>query len=85
MHCVQIERLIMRTALVMQSARNEYELRILPRLVRLPLRRFTLSEEVDLEAVAKECAPIFTGADLYALCADGWMGALKRAMATVRT
>ena len=63
---------------------NKHELRILPRRVRSPLRRFTLSGEVDLEAVAGECAPTFTGADLYALCADAWMAALKRAMATVK-
>lgn len=42
-----------------------------------------MGKEVDLEAVARECAPTFTGADLYALCADAWMAALKRAMATV--
>ena len=49
----------------------------------LPVCRFTLSTEVDLEAVARECAPTYTGADLYALCADAWMAALKRSMATV--
>ena len=39
---------------------------------------------MDLDAVARECAPTFTGADLYALCADAWMAALKRTMALVR-
>ena len=38
---------------------------------------------MDLDAVARECAPTFTGADLYALCADAWMAALKRTMALV--
>jgi SpoVK/Ycf46/Vps4 family AAA+-type ATPase len=47
--------------------------------------RFALSEDVDLDAVARECAPTFTGADLYALCADAWMAALKRTMALVQT
>eukprot|EP00884_Botryococcus_braunii_P001649 jgi/Botrbrau1/11485/Bobra.0360s0012.1 len=41
-------------------------------------RKFCLSEGVDLVKVAHECAPTFTGADLYALCADAWMNALRR-------
>ena len=41
-------------------------------------RKFLLGNGVDLEAVAEQCAPTFTGADLYALCADAWMCALRR-------
>jgi SpoVK/Ycf46/Vps4 family AAA+-type ATPase len=43
-------------------------------------RKFTLSPDVNLEAVAARCAPQLTGADLYALCADAWMHAFKRAV-----
>ncbi len=46
-------------------------------------RKFKLSEYVNLEKVANECAITFTGADLYALCADAWMNALKRTAAEV--
>ncbi len=41
-------------------------------------RKFSLSEDVDLTEVSQQCAPQLTGADLYALCADAWMAALKR-------
>ncbi|KAK9918621.1 hypothetical protein WJX75_005422 [Coccomyxa subellipsoidea] len=44
-------------------------------------RKFRLSKDVDLQSVAQECAPTYTGADLYALCADAWMAALKRSVA----
>jgi peroxin-6 len=47
-------------------------------------RKFRLSKYVDLQSVAQECAPTYTGADLYALCADAWMAALKRSVAQVR-
>jgi peroxin-6 len=46
-------------------------------------RKFSLSRYVNLHSVARECAPTFTGADLYALCADAWMAALKRHVAEV--
>lgn len=46
-------------------------------------RKFYLSKYVDLEIIAQECAPTYTGADLYALCADAWMAALKRIVAQV--
>ncbi|KAK9789367.1 hypothetical protein WJX73_003724 [Symbiochloris irregularis] len=44
-------------------------------------RKFALAPDVDLAAVARECAVTFTGADLYALAADAWMLALKRTAA----
>lgn len=46
-------------------------------------RKFSLSQHVGLGAVARECGPTFTGADLYALCADAWMAALKRTVSEV--
>ena len=48
-------------------------------------RKFRLAPSVDLDAVARECAPTYTGADLYALCADAWMAGLKRLVAEVTT
>ena len=42
-------------------------------------RKMALSAEVDLGEVARRCDPSLTGADLYALAADAWSSALKRA------
>ncbi len=44
-------------------------------------RKFALGGDVDLADVSRRCAPQLTGADLYALCADAWMVALKRRIA----
>lgn len=44
-------------------------------------RKFDLAKDVDLTAVSEACPVTLTGADLYALCADAWMGALKDAIA----
>lgn len=41
-------------------------------------RGFVLDADVDLEDIAARCNARTTGADLYALCADAWMAALKR-------
>ncbi|KAG2449569.1 hypothetical protein HYH02_005102 [Chlamydomonas schloesseri] len=41
-------------------------------------RKFCLAPDVDLPAVAAACPTTLSGADLYALCADAWMGALQR-------
>ncbi len=41
-------------------------------------RKFHLEPDVELAQVAAACPPTLTGADLYALCADAWMVALKR-------
>ncbi|KAI3982822.1 hypothetical protein MKX01_010305 [Papaver californicum] len=41
-------------------------------------RKFKLHENVDLYSIAKTCPSSFTGADMYALCADAWFHAAKR-------
>ena len=41
-------------------------------------RKFQLSSDVDLAAVAEQCPANLTGADLYALCSDAMMTALRR-------
>lgn len=41
-------------------------------------RKFKLHENVSLLSIAKICPPNFTGADMYALCADAWFHAAKR-------
>ena len=53
------------------------------KVLRALTRKFRLAASVDLDAVARECAPTYTGADLYALCADAWMAGLKRLIAEV--
>ena len=54
-------------------------------MLRALTRKFKLAPSVDLDAVARECVPTYTGADLYALCADAWMAGLKRLVAEVTT
>ena len=44
-------------------------------------RRFQLAPDVSLPEVARRCPGRYTGADLYALCADAWMRAVKRCLA----
>lgn len=41
-------------------------------------RKFKLHKDVSLYSIAKRCPPNFTGADMYALCADAWFHAAKR-------
>ncbi|KAI8784803.1 peroxisome assembly factor 2 [Biomphalaria glabrata] len=41
-------------------------------------KKFTLSPHLSLEDVAKQCPPNLTGADLYALCAEAMLNALRR-------
>ncbi|RWW71217.1 hypothetical protein BHE74_00021066 [Ensete ventricosum] len=41
-------------------------------------RKFKLDKNVSLFSVARKCPPNFTGADMYALCADAWFHAAKR-------
>ncbi|KFK42660.1 hypothetical protein AALP_AA1G023300 [Arabis alpina] len=48
------------------------------RVLKALTRKFKLSEDVSLYLVAKKCPPTFTGADMYALCADAWFQAAKR-------
>jgi hypothetical protein len=48
-------------------------------IIRALTRKFTLSEDVDLYAVAETCPFTFTGADFYALCSDAQLKAMTRA------
>ncbi|KAL1216565.1 Peroxisomal ATPase PEX6 [Cardamine amara subsp. amara] len=48
------------------------------RVLKALTRKFKLSEDVSLYSVANKCPPTFTGADMYALCADAWFQAAKR-------
>ncbi|PKA64064.1 Peroxisome biogenesis protein 6 [Apostasia shenzhenica] len=41
-------------------------------------RKFRLHDSISLLSVAKRCPQNFTGADMYALCADAWFHAAKR-------
>ncbi|WVQ84914.1 hypothetical protein IAT38_007077 [Cryptococcus sp. DSM 104549] len=41
-------------------------------------RKFALAPELDLEEIAEQCPFNYTGADLYALCADAMLGAMTR-------
>jgi peroxin-6 len=41
-------------------------------------RRFQLALDVVLPELARSCPPRYTGADMYALCVDSWMRAVKR-------
>lgn len=47
-------------------------------LLKALTRKFTLHQDVSLSSIAKKCPPNFTGADMYALCADAWFHAAKR-------
>ncbi|KAK1283540.1 Peroxisome biogenesis protein 6 [Acorus calamus] len=53
---------------------TSYKERVLAALT----RKFKLDENVSLLSIAKKCPPNFTGADMYALCADAWFHAAKR-------
>ncbi|GMH02640.1 hypothetical protein Nepgr_004479 [Nepenthes gracilis] len=48
------------------------------RVLKALTRKFLLHEDVSLHSIAKRCPPNFTGADMYALCADAWFYAAKR-------
>lgn len=48
------------------------------RVLKALTRKFKLHEDVSLYSIAKRCPPNFTGADMYALCADAWFNAAKR-------
>ncbi|XP_010249705.1 PREDICTED: peroxisome biogenesis protein 6 isoform X2 [Nelumbo nucifera] len=56
------------------NADTSYRERVLAALT----RKFKLHEDVSLHSIAKKCPPNFTGADMYALCADAWFHAAKR-------
>ncbi|CAH1420486.1 unnamed protein product [Lactuca virosa] len=48
------------------------------RVLKALTRKFKLHEDVSLYEIAKKCPPNFTGADMYALCADAWFHAARR-------
>ncbi|KAK2980628.1 hypothetical protein RJ640_011436 [Escallonia rubra] len=56
------------------NADTSYRERVLKALT----RKFKLHEDISLWSIAKKCPPSFTGADMYALCADAWFHAAKR-------
>ncbi|OWM78020.1 hypothetical protein CDL15_Pgr018589 [Punica granatum] len=55
------------------------------RVLKALTRKFKLHEGVSLYSIAKKCPPNFTGADMYALCADAWFHAAKRKVLTSDT
>ncbi|XP_027117008.1 peroxisomal ATPase PEX6-like isoform X2 [Coffea arabica] len=56
------------------NSETSYRERVLKALT----RKFKLHEDVSLQSIAKRCPPNFTGADMYALCADAWFHAAKQ-------
>ena len=44
----------------------------------LSLVRFTLTKDLNLQAVVEKCPLNMTGADFYALCSDAMLNAVKR-------
>ncbi|CAM8928100.1 unnamed protein product [Rhodiola kirilowii] len=55
------------------------------RVLKAQTRKFKLHEDVSLYSVAMKCPPNFTGADMYALCADAWFTAAKRKVSKLET
>jgi len=50
------------------------------RILKAQTRKYKLHSNVSLLSVAQRCPPNFTGADIYALCADAWFHAAKRSV-----
>ncbi|KAM6558430.1 hypothetical protein CsatA_027669 [Cannabis sativa] len=48
------------------------------RVLKALTRKFKLHQDISLYTIAKKCPQNFTGADMYALCADAWFNAAKR-------
>uniref|UniRef100_A0A7N0VKP7 ATPase AAA-type core domain-containing protein n=1 Tax=Kalanchoe fedtschenkoi TaxID=63787 RepID=A0A7N0VKP7_KALFE len=55
------------------------------RVLKALTRKFKLHEDVSLYSIASKCPPNFTGADMYALCADAWFTAAKRTVSKLQT
>uniref|UniRef100_A0A0D9W9I5 Peroxisomal ATPase PEX6 n=1 Tax=Leersia perrieri TaxID=77586 RepID=A0A0D9W9I5_9ORYZ len=55
------------------------------RILKAQTRKYKLHENVSLLSVAQQCPPNFTGADMYALCADAWYHAAKCLAKTLET
>lgn len=41
-------------------------------------RKFKLHPDLNLEKLAEDCPPNYTGADFYALCSDAMLNAMSR-------
>ena len=48
------------------------------KILRAITRKFNLASDVDLTVIAKSCPANLTGADLYSLCSDAMLIALRR-------
>lgn len=55
------------------------------KILRAITRKFQLSSDVDLTGIAKSCPPNLTGADIYSLCSDAMLGALRRQINILET
>jgi peroxin-6 len=55
------------------------------RILKAQTRKYKLHKNVSLLSVAQRCPPNFTGADIYALCADAWFHAAKRSVSISAT
>ncbi|XP_047067960.1 peroxisome biogenesis protein 6-like [Lolium rigidum] len=53
------------------------------RILKAQTRKYKLHKNVSLLSIAQHCPPNFTGADIYALCADAWFHAAKRSVETL--
>jgi peroxin-6 len=53
------------------------------KILRAITRKFQLASDVDLAGVAKKCPSNLTGADLYSLCSDAMLGALRRQISSL--
>jgi peroxin-6 len=63
------------------SDTHEAQLHIIEALT----RKFRLSSDLDLKAVAEKCPFNYTGADFYALCSDAMLKAMVRQIDQVDT
>lgn len=50
---------------------------IICRVLEALTRKFRLDNNVSLKTIAQRCPVNYTGADMYALCADAWQQAVK--------
>ena len=48
------------------------------KILRAITRKFNKSDDVDLTVLAEKCPLHLTGADLYALCSDAMLTALRK-------
>ncbi|PIA37783.1 hypothetical protein AQUCO_03000366v1 [Aquilegia coerulea] len=55
------------------------------RVLKALTRNFKLHENISLHSIATRCPQNFTGADMYALCADAWFHAAKRKVVSLQS